>query len=156
MLGEDVWSFMVSLFKAKRYRPNYSLYSVGFIFSEEFESLVRYFNSGDTIELQVNITENSLARHIRTLTWYHNESEVRNSPRISVQNNGRELTVHNALSTDAGTYRVEVSSLDFVSSSLCDGAWLHFLRNHAAYAPVTFTVWELQQPNGKRTIQLNC
>ena len=66
-----------------------------------------------------------------------------------MQNSGRELIVRNALITDAGTYQVEVASLDFDDGYLCDATWLYFLRNHAAHAPVTFIVWELQPPNCK-------
>ena len=107
------------------------------------------FTSGGTIELQVNITDDTLASHIRALTWYHNGTEIRSSGRITVQNSGRELIVRNALITDAGTYQVEVASLDFDDGYLCDATWLYFLRNHAAHAPVTFIVWELQPPNCK-------
>lgn len=96
------------------------------------------------INLQISISNDSLAGHIRELTWYHNGTQVTNSSRITIQNNGGEVVVRNALSIDAGTYQVEVTSLNFSDlQPCCDSMWLLFLRNHAVYAPVTFTVREL-------------
>ena len=108
------------------------------------------FSSGGTIRLRVNISNDSLASHIRELTWYHNETEIGMSNRISIQNGGKDLVVQNALSEDAGVYQVEVTSLNFSRYYRCDSTWLYFLKNHAAYGPVTFTVRELRsQDYGK-------
>ena len=54
-------------------------------------------------------------------------------------NNGTDLIIQNAIYSDAGSYRVEVTSLDF-DRPTCDSVWLPLLRNHAAYAPVTFAL----------------
>lgn len=64
-----------------------------------------------------------------------------------MQNGGRELVVRNALSRDAGTYRVEVTSLNFSRSHCCDSTWLYFVKNNAVYAPVTFKVGEWRSSN---------
>ena len=54
-------------------------------------------------------------------------------------NNGRMIIIRDATYTDAGYYKVEIASLDF-GDSVCDSLWLPLLRNHAAFAPVTFTI----------------
>ena len=105
------------------------------IFTEE---PYRTFLLGSTIELQVNVSTYYLARFIRTLTWYHNETEVQPSGRVSVLNNGRMIIIRDATHTDAGNYRVEIA-LFFVYSH-CNPLWLPVLRNHAAHAPVTFII----------------
>ena len=100
--------------------------------------LFHTFILGSTIELQVNISNDySVARRIRTLIWYHNETEVQSSDRISVLNSGRMIIIHDTTHADAGIYKVEIASLDF-GDPVCDSLWLPLLRNHAAHAPVTF------------------
>ena len=54
-------------------------------------------------------------------------------------NNGTRITIRDTTHTDAGYYRVEIASLDF-NDPVCDSLWLPLLRNHAAHAPVTFTI----------------
>ena len=104
------------------------------------EPLFRTFILGSTIELHVNISNDySATRHIRTLVWYHNGTEVQASGRVSVLNNGRMIIIHDTTHADAGYYRVEIASLDF-SDPVCDSLWLPMLRNHAAFAPVTFII----------------
>ena len=103
------------------------------------------------ITLQINISNNNMPSYIRTLTWYHNGTEVTDSSRVTIRNSGNQLVVQNAVSDDAGIYRVEVTSLvrNFNGDSCCRATRLYFLRNHAAYAPVTFTVRELGSVNCK-------
>ena len=108
---------------------------LGLIFTEE---PYHTFLLGSTIELQVNVSTYYLARFIRTFTWYHNETEVQPSGRVSVLNNGRMIIIRDATHTDAGKYRVEIAS--FFVFSHCNPLWLPVLRNHAAHAPVTFTI----------------
>ena len=110
---------------------------VGFIFS--VEPLFRLFIIGDNIDLQVNISDRYRARHIRTLTWYHNGTELQSSNRITVLNNGRGINIRNAIHADVGSYRVETVSLNF-GHPVCDSVWLPLLKNHAALAPVTFVL----------------
>ncbi len=108
----------------------------GFVFS--VEPLFRTFLLGSTIELQIDVSTDDLARHIRTLMWYHNETEVQDSGRVSVLNNGRRIIIRDATHRDAGYYRVEIAV--FFVYSYCNSLWLPLLRNHAAHAPVTFTI----------------
>ena len=116
-----------------------SCLSIGFVFS--VEPLFRTFILGSTIELQVNISNYYSARYIRTLAWFHNGTEVHASGRVSVLNNGTRITIHDSTHADAGYYRVEIASLDFDDDNpACDSLWLPLLRNHAAFAPVTFTI----------------
>ena len=101
--------------------------------------LFRTFVLGSTIELQVNVSTDYSASHIEILTWYHNETEIPSSSRVSVLNSGRRILIRDATHSDAGSYKVEIASLDF-HDSVCDSVWLPLLRNHAAHAPVTFTL----------------
>ena len=111
---------------------------IGILFS--VKPLFRTFILGSTIELQVNISSDySAARHIRTLIWYHNDTEVHSSDRISVLNSGRMIIIRDTTHADAGIYKVEIAS-HFGDGPVCDSLWLPLLRNHAAHAPVTFTL----------------
>ena len=103
------------------------------------EPLFRPFILGSTVELQVNISTSYNARRIRTLVWYHNETKLQTSGRVSVLNNGRMIIIRNTTHTDAGNYRVEIASLDY-GDLVCDSLWLPLLRSYAAHAPVTFTL----------------
>ena len=115
-----------------------SYLSIGFVFS--VEPLFHTFTLSSTIELQVNISNDySATRYIRTLVWYHNGTEIQASGRVSVVNNGRMIIIRDTTSADAGYYRVEIASLDF-NDPVCDSLWFPLLRNHAAHAPVTFTI----------------
>ena len=117
-----------------------SCLSIGFVFS--VGPLFRTFVLGSTIELQVNISNDySASRSIRTLVWYHNGTEVQASGRVSVLNNGRMIIIRDTIHADAGYYRVEIASLDY-DDPICDSLWLPLIRNHAAHAPVTFTINE--------------
>ena len=102
--------------------------------------LFRTFVLGSTIELHVNVSTDYLASRIETLTWYHNETEISFSNRVSVLNTSRRIIIHDATHADAGNYKVEITSLDYHDPAVCDSLWLPLLRNHAAYAPVTFTL----------------
>ena len=53
--------------------------------------------------------------------------------------NGKRITIRDTTHADAGCYKVEIASLDF-GYPVCDSLWLPVLRNHAAHAPVTFTI----------------
>ena len=111
------------------------------------EPLYRTIVLGYTIQLRVNISDDYRASYIRTLTWYHNEAELQASSRITVLNSGREIIIHNAVHADAGSYRVEITSLQVSGSldSVCDSLWLPWLKNHAVHAPVTFTLKVLNE-----------
>lgn len=122
---------------------SYVIITIGFVFS--VGPLFRTFILDSTIELQVNISNDySAARYIRTLIWYHNETEVQPSGRVTVLNrNSRShlFIIRNTTHADAGNYRVEITSISLYSDDpVCDSLWLPLLRNHAAHAPVTFTL----------------
>ena len=110
------------------------------------EPLFRPFILGSTVELQVNISNYYEARYIRTLVWYHNETEIQSSERVSVLNNGRMIIIRNTTHRDAGNYRVEIASLDF-DDPVCDSLWLPLVKNYAAHAPVTFTLTLMTEPH---------
>ena len=116
------------------------------------EPLFRTFHLGSTIELQVNVSsEYSVARDIRTLTWYHNGTEVQSlTSRVSVLNSGTKIVIHNATQEDVGSYRVETTSINIRyylgSDGICDSLWLPLFRRHAGLAPVTFTLKLITDP----------
>jgi len=60
------------------------------------------------------------------LAWYHNESRVESSDRITIADNGTSLTLRNTADSDAGQYEVKVDSRTFV------------LENSALFAPAVF------------------
>ena len=123
------------------------------------EPLYRTIVLGYTIKLRVNISDDySVAtRYIRTLTWYHNETELQASGRVTILNNGREIIIRNTVHTDAGSYRVEITSLNdrYRSDYACDSLWLPLLRNHAANAPVTFTLQLMNDSPSCKMISTN-
>ena len=125
---------------------------IGFVFSAK--PLFRTFILGSTIELQVNISNNYFAaRYIRTLIWYHNETEIQSlTSRVSVLNSGRRIIIRDTIHSDAGSCKVEIASLDFHDSAVCDSLWLSLLRNHAVHAPVTFTLNLMNESPCKKSI----
>ena len=114
------------------------------------EPLFRTFTLGSTIELQVNISDFQYdSSYIRTLAWFHNGTSIySNTNRTSVLNNGKTIIIRDATHRDAGSYKVEVSSLKISGqdSSVCS-LWLPMLRNHARYAPVIFTIKLINEPS---------
>ncbi len=107
----------------------------GFIFP--LERPVHTFTPGDTLSLQVNIsTTYSEARHIQSLTWYHNGSQLCN---CRTRNNGTELVIPNAKQSDAGIYQVKINMLDFGRPD-CDARILPEIEHLAMSAPVTFVL----------------
>ena len=101
------------------------------------------------IRLRVNTSNYWWTSFIRTMNWYHNGTELTNSSRVTILNTGRELIVQNTLSEDAGTYQVQITSLDlsdlyYRDDLCCHFTWFYFLQKHAVYAPVSFTVREMK------------
>lgn len=107
----------------------------GFIYPLEYP--VHTFIPGDTLSLQVNIsTAYYEAQHIHSLTWYHNGSQLCT---CRTRNNGNELVIPNARSSDAGIYQVKISALDFGRPE-CDARILPVTEYLAMSAPVTFVL----------------
>ena len=106
--------------------------------------LLRTFSIGETVVLRVNLSDHYLVEHVDSLKWHHNGTEV-TCERCLVSADTMQLTIANAISTDAGYYQVRISSLEFYGhqDSICDVIWLPALENHAAHAPVTFTLVQL-------------
>ena len=67
----------------------------------------------------MNISDTYVASHIRTLTWYHNDTELQSSDRITMLNNDGTGLNSVFFSSDAGSYRVEITSLAF-GDPICD------------------------------------
>ena len=108
---------------------------VGFIFP--LEHPVHTFTPGETLSLQVNIsTTYSEARHIQSLTWYHNGSQICS---CHTRNNGTQLVIANTKSSDAGIYQVRISALDFGRPD-CDARLLPHTEILAMSAPVTIII----------------
>ena len=89
------------------------------------------------VSLKVNIsTKYPEAKHIQSLTWYHNDSQICS---CHTRNNGTELVIPNAKSSDAGIYRVKISALDLGRPD-CDARILPDLEYLAMSTPVTFVL----------------
>ena len=73
---------------------------------------------------------------MRNLTWYHNGSQV---CRCRTRNNGTELVIPNAQSSDAGKYIVKISSLTFGKPD-CDSRLLPLTESSLLNAPVIFVL----------------
>ena len=105
----------------------------GYIFPSEHP--IHIFTPGETLTLRVNISSTySEARHIQSLTWYHNGSQICS---CRTRNNGTELVIAGAKSSDAGVYQVKISALDFRRPD-CDARILPVIEHLAMSAPVTF------------------
>lgn len=107
----------------------------GFVYP--LEHPVHTFTHGETVSLRVNISNTySAARHIQSLAWYHNGSQICS---CRTRNNGTELVIPNAKSNDAGIYQVKISALDFGRPD-CDARILPEIEFFAMSAPVTFVL----------------
>ena len=107
--------------------------TTGFIYP--LKHPVHTFSSGETVSLRVNISRTEYqARYIQSLTWYHNGSQICH---CHTRNNGTELVIPNAKSSDAGIYQVKISALDFGRPD-CDARFLPEMEIFAMSAPVTF------------------
>ncbi len=126
------------------------------------DSITRSFLSGDNIALSINLTTGTyryLTRYVSSLKWYHNGTNISNTDRISITNNGTSLSISNMIDSDAGTYEAKIGSIDYNgygSSSECDQNWLPSLEVLALHAPVTFIVQQHHIPeyNPEDTIEV--
>ena len=126
------------------------IYFIGFV--NNLTPLFQTFHVGSNIELRVKVsTKYFVARGIRTLTWYHNGTEIQSvTNRISVVDNATKIIIHNATQEDVGSYRVEITALAIYGTLsvdvACDSLWLPLFRRHAGLAPVTFTLKLITEP----------
>ncbi len=126
------------------------------------DSITRSFLSGDNIALNINLTTGAYryyTRYVSSLNWYHNGTNISNTDRISITNNGTSLSISNMIDSDAGKYEVKIGSIDYYgygSSSECDQNLLPALEVLALHAPVTFIVQQHHIPecNPEDTIKV--
>ena len=97
--------------------------------------------------LNANISD--ARRHISSLAWYHNGTEIisgnGNKYTISSNGNTHTLRITSMVASDAGTYKVKIASIDYYghSSADCDDMTvLPLLELFSLHAPVTFVVQE--------------
>ena len=114
---------------------------------------MRSFIPGEELVLNVNISNDSYARHISSIAWYHNGTQITagNKYSITYSNSSTSLTntslsIQNMVRSDAGKYEVKVESIEYrgdSSSPHCDSILLPLLETYyAILTPVTFTVQE--------------
>ena len=119
------------------------------------DPVTRSFSLHQKILLQINRLSDSyygsLARYIRSLTWYHNGTKILINERMNVSNRGTLLTISGMIDSDAGKYEVKISSIDYFysSSATCDRNVLRMLEQTALHAPVTFYLQQYHIPQYK-------
>ncbi len=126
------------------------------------DSITRSFLCGDNIALSINLTTGAYryyTRYVSSLNWYHNGTNISNTDRISITNNGTSLSISNMIDSDAGIYEAKIGSIDYYgygSSSECDQSFLPVLEVLALHAPVTFIVQQHHIPkyNPEDTIKV--
>ncbi len=126
------------------------------------DSITRSFLSGDNIALNINLTTGTyryLTGYVRSLKWYHIGTNISNTDRISITNNGTSLSISNMIDSDAGKYEAKIGSIDYYgyeSSSECDQNLLPALEVLALHAPITFIVQQHHIPeyNPEDTIKV--
>ena len=108
------------------------------------------------ILLQINTLSESyygyLADYVSSLTWYHNGTEILSNERMDASNNGTSLIISDMIDSDAGTYEVKISSINYnnsTSSATCDRNVLRLLEQTALHAPVTFYLQQYHIPQYK-------
>ena len=120
------------------------------------DPVTRSFSLHQKILLQINKLSDSyygnLAEYISSLTWYHNGTEILNNERMNISSNGTLLTMSDMVDSDAGTYEVKISSINYhnsTSSATCDRNILRMLEQTALHAPVTFYLQQYHIPQYK-------
>ena len=113
---------------------------------------MRSFIPGEELVLNVNISDDYFARHISSIAWYHNGTQITagNKYSITYSNSSTSLTntslsIQNMVRSDAGKYKVKIESIEYrgnSSSPHCDSIMLPILETYAIHSPVTFTVQE--------------
>ena len=112
---------------------------VGLLYTDE--PLVRSFNCGESLVLNVNISDDYLARYITSIAWYHNGTKIVSGNKYIIENT--TLRINNMAENDTGKYEVKINSISYNrynNSPDCDSYVLPLLEALAAHAPVTFIV----------------
>ena len=133
---------------------------IGFLYTNE--EIVRSFIPGEELELNVIISNRHYARHIYSIAWYHNGTQITSGNKYSITYNPRtntSLSIQNMVGSDAGIYEAKIESIEYYeynrlslcyyygySSPHCDSIMLPLLETHAIHTPVTFTVQEHRIP----------
>ena len=129
--------------------PILIIFIIGRLYSEE--SHTRAFSLFGMITLRINISMeyNRYAESIRSLSWYHNGTQLTNNSRMNITNSGRSLIISDLAPSDAGKYELRIGSIASKqgSTSECNRNVLPILENMALYAPVTFYVKQHKIPS---------
>ena len=130
--------------------PIWIIFSIiGVLYSEE--SHTRAFSLLGMITLRINISMeyNQFAESIRSLSWYHNGTQLTNNSKMNITNSGRSLIVSDLAPSDAGKYELRIGSIasNQGSTAECNRNVLPILKNMALYAPVTFYVQQHKIPS---------
>ena len=120
------------------------------------EETVRSFIPGEELVLNVNISNDSYARHISSIAWYHNGTQITagNKYSITYSNSSTSLTntslsIQNMVGSNAGKYEVKIESIEYRGSSSqhCDSIILPLLETYySIHTPVSFAVQEHNIP----------
>ena len=114
-------------------------YCVGLLYTDE--PLVRSYNCGESLVLNVNISYDYFARYITSIAWYHNGTKIVSGNKYIIENT--TLRINNMAENDTGKYEVKINSISYDhynNSPDCDSYVLPMLEALAAHAPVTFIV----------------
>ena len=115
-------------------------YIIGSVYTDE--PMIRSFNRGERLELNVNISNDYYARHISSLAWYHNGTKVTSGNKYIINGDTTMLTVLNMTESDAGTYEAKINSINESSQKCNSRLLLPLLESQAIHAPVSFIVRE--------------
>ena len=109
------------------------------------EPLVQSFNRGETLVLNANISDYSLASYITSIAWYHNGTKIVTGNKYVIENT--TLRINNMVENDTGKYELKIDSISYIfdNGPNCDSLVLPLLEATAGHAPVTFTVQEQEQ-----------
>ena len=109
------------------------------------DPVVRSFNHGGRLQLNVNISSHHYSRPNISLVWYHNGARIVSGSKFTIIDNNTVLTITDMEPSDAGEYTVRISSIDasdqgYSNDPQCEAIVLPSLEFLALHAPVTFTV----------------
>ena len=102
-------------------------------------------NVGDDVTLKVEIINEDGSEYIQSIGWFYNSTPIcvcSCSSHYILSNDSKNLIIVNASNADVGTYEAKVTSyvINSYNQNTCDKETNKLLRNHAAFAPVTYTM----------------
>ena len=102
------------------------------------------FTPGDNVILQFNVSNHTYASSIKKYHWFHKGwcIDCYSYNRYQLDLNNTRLTIINASENDIGQYELQVTELQWNGShdAECDQQTNEYLKNIAAYAPVTYNL----------------